>query len=298
MSMNARKLPRVVLAALLALLLAPIALAGSSGTLAILIGIAMPSGLGAISQIKGPTDQRLALLASSPAQAASTVAGNGLSITASPAVAGTTNAGAAAGGTITLMAGAAAQKTSGNANGGDIDLVPGAGVGTGTLGLVKIPAGGSTTKIMPSGVIYVNVTPASTAGTSEETLMSYSLPANALNANGRALRITAVCSTAANANNKGLKILFGAASVADNGIKAVNNGSIILSGIVIRTGASTQLAFGGSDSRGTGLDIHDNTLTTSAAETLSNAVTIALRGTTPTSAGDITAYALIIEMLN
>lgn len=64
-----------------------------------------------------------------------------MAITASPAVASTDTAGAAAGGSITIRAGAAARNTSGNANGGDIDLVPGAGIGTGTAGQVVFPHG-------------------------------------------------------------------------------------------------------------------------------------------------------------
>lgn len=85
--------------------------------------------------------------AETPAQAASTVAGNGIAITASPAVAGSTNAGAAAGGTITLTAGAAAQKTSGSAAGGDILGVLGAGVGGGRTGLFQL---GGTTSSYPA----------------------------------------------------------------------------------------------------------------------------------------------------
>ncbi|TAL45423.1 MAG: hypothetical protein EPN91_02095 [Salinibacterium sp.] len=72
--------------------------------------------------------------ATAPTQAASTVAGANASLTASAATAGSTNAGAAAGGAVTITGGAAAQKTSGNARGGNINLTPGAGVGTGTAG--------------------------------------------------------------------------------------------------------------------------------------------------------------------
>lgn len=73
-------------------------------------------------------------------QGASALAGNGLAITADPAIAGNTNAGAAAGGSVTITAGNAARLTSGDANGGNIVLAPGAGIGTsGRRGQVTLP---------------------------------------------------------------------------------------------------------------------------------------------------------------
>ncbi len=87
------------------------------------------------------------------AAAASTQAGNGFNITAAPAIAGTTNAGAAAGGSVTITAGNAARLTSGNANGGSIVLVGGAGIGTGTQGLVAI---GGTTSSFPAFNFFSN----------------------------------------------------------------------------------------------------------------------------------------------
>lgn len=85
------------------------------------------------------------ILSLSRTQQASSIAGNGLAITADPAIAGSSNAGAAAGGSVTITAGAAARLTSGNANGGNINLVPGAGIGTGTAGQVVGPSFASTT---------------------------------------------------------------------------------------------------------------------------------------------------------
>lgn len=105
--------------------------------------------------------------AGTPAQAASTVAGLNSSFTASNAVAGTTNAGAAAGGAVAVTAGNAAQKTSGNANGGSITLTPGTGVGTGTpgnivlAGHVTVPTGAAGlagTATLNLGTVTVNTT--------------------------------------------------------------------------------------------------------------------------------------------
>ena len=74
------------------------------------------------------------LTATTSTAAASTQAGNGLNVTAAPAIAGTTNAGAAAGGSVRITAGNAARLTSGNANGGSVILVDGTGIGTGVRG--------------------------------------------------------------------------------------------------------------------------------------------------------------------
>ena len=80
-----------------------------------------------------------------PTAAASTTAGANYSIVASNATAGTTNAGAATGGSVNLTAGNAARLTSGNAPGGNINLTPGSGIGTGTSGYVIIPGNSSST---------------------------------------------------------------------------------------------------------------------------------------------------------
>ena len=74
-------------------------------------------------------------------QQTASVAGNGLEVRADDAVAGSSTAGAAAGGVLTLQSGAAARLTSGNANGGNINLVTGTGIGTGTAGQVVVPDG-------------------------------------------------------------------------------------------------------------------------------------------------------------
>jgi hypothetical protein len=81
------------------------------------------------------------ITASSPTQGASATVGSGFNIVASPAIAGNTNAGAAAGGAVTITSGNAARLTSGNANGGNINFTPGAGIGTGLTGSVVVTTG-------------------------------------------------------------------------------------------------------------------------------------------------------------
>jgi len=89
--------------------------------------------------ITGRADGTAPTLSSiSRTQITTALAGNGLAITADPAIAGSSTAGAAAGGSVTITAGDAARLTSGNANGGDINLLGGAPVGTGTYGSIWI----------------------------------------------------------------------------------------------------------------------------------------------------------------
>ncbi|RJQ26425.1 hypothetical protein C4577_03675 [Candidatus Parcubacteria bacterium] len=70
------------------------------------------------------------LTATAPTQTTDTQAGVGWAITASDAVAGSSNAGAASGGSVTIVAGDAKRLTSGNSQGGSINLKCGLGVGS------------------------------------------------------------------------------------------------------------------------------------------------------------------------
>lgn len=101
-----------------------------------------------------PADEPLILNPTSPATAASSAVGSAAVLSASSAVAGDTNAGAAAGGAVSITAGNAARFTSGdaaggavtitggnaigNANGGNIDLTAGSGSGSGEEGQVYL----------------------------------------------------------------------------------------------------------------------------------------------------------------
>lgn len=83
----------------------------------------------------------LAILSTINTQGASTLAGTAVTINSSNAIAGSSNAGAAAGGAITVTAGNAARLTSGNAAGGAITLLAGVGIGTSAGGAVNITGG-------------------------------------------------------------------------------------------------------------------------------------------------------------
>ncbi len=95
------------------------------------------SGMKVIGKADGIAPE---LKAISRTQITTALAGNGLAITADPAIAGSATAGAAAGGSVTITAGDAARLTSGSAIGGSIFLIPGTSIGTSQLGGVYFDA--------------------------------------------------------------------------------------------------------------------------------------------------------------
>lgn len=146
--------------------------------------------------------------------------------------------------------------------------------------------------VMPI-LLYSNTTQAAaTAAATAQTLMSYSLPAGALNEDGRSVRIRAVFSTAATTNVKTFIIKFGSTIVATSAASAfANSTEAVLEAVVTRTGAATQ------DSYGTFFTTDTTSTTTrggasalaTPTETLSAAVTIAVVGTQGSAAIDIFA---------
>lgn len=78
-----------------------------------------------------------------PTAAASSQAGEAFTVFASDAVAGLSNAGAAAGGTLNLEGGDAKRLTSGNGNGGNVVVKAGDAVGSGTQGAVVLTRSGA-----------------------------------------------------------------------------------------------------------------------------------------------------------
>lgn len=147
------------------------------------------------------------------------------------------------------------------------------------------------------GVLTVNTTQAGTTSvTTEEDLWSYSLPANTLNANGRGVRITAFGSFAANGNTKTLRLKFGGSNIVSYAI-ATNNSGWEASGIVIRTGASTQLA-GGNKLLTNSATLLSSGIVTPAEDTTA-AIVIKVTGTNGTaSANDIVFRGAVVELLN
>ncbi len=87
----------------------------------------------------------VSLTASTPTQTASAQAGTGFNFVAAPAVAGSSNAGAANGGSFSFTTGDGARLTSGNGNSGDFIVQIGELVGSGTRGAFQFRSGVSNT---------------------------------------------------------------------------------------------------------------------------------------------------------
>ena len=170
--------------------------------------------------------------------------------------------------------------------------------GTGTLtgrgvlatGTTVTPGTGTATARV-GGVLHVNTTAQATTGTSEEVLATYTLPADTLSANGKAIRVTVAATTAANSNGKRVRVRFGGigGTTLLETTSTVSGESISGSVLVVRTGESSQVAFGNL--------LTSHTVST-PTQTLSSAVDIVVTGTTSTSAGDVTFAAMVVEALN
>lgn len=92
-----------------------------------------------------------------------------------------------------------------------------------------------------SGLLTASATSVGNVGAGEDDLITYTLPANTLQTNGKCLRITAWGMTAANANNKQVKLYFGSQSVCTLATSAnANANAWVIVATVIRTGAATQ----------------------------------------------------------
>jgi hypothetical protein len=161
------------------------------------------------------------------------------------------------------------------------------------VALSTMQVGTGTATAAPNGTLTTSTTTAQTAAdTVETTLWTYSLPANTLSANGKGVRIVAWGTTGATANGKTIKLYFGGTTLVTAG-NALNNGQWKVNGLVLRSGAATQvgtadLVFGGWAGAAA--------TATAPAETLSGAVTIRVTGTNGTAAaGDIVFKGAVVE---
>lgn len=173
------------------------------------------------------------LTAGAPDQTASAQAGNSVAIAASDAVAGSSNAGAAAGGNVTRTAGDAKRLTSGNANGGDIIDTPGAGIGTGTAGkyIVRQPGGVAGTDEVQ---IYDDGT--------ESIIQSKQTAGLYLrSANGNGVRIIDFASGSRMDSDTGT--LFVAGNTGDIVVGASTVSSLVLTNTVARLGSGSLFGF-------------------------------------------------------
>lgn len=140
----------------------------------------------------------------------------------------------------------------------------------------------------------VQTTSTGNVGTGEDTLLSYTMPANTLFLNDHVVRITAWGTTAANANNKTIKLIFGSTTIISSGALGINAQDWKIEAVVVRTGASTQGAIATYFNE-TPTMVGPNY--TTPAETLSGTVVIKCTGEATTT-DDILQKGFIIEILN
>lgn len=146
------------------------------------------------------------------------------------------------------------------------------------------------------GALLVSYANQATTGTTEQTLASYSLPPNTLGAITAGLRVRAFFSTAGNGNNKTFKLTFGSATMT-TATRPLNNGFIRAEATVFRTGASAQYWFGEYLSGTASTWDSESPSAGTMTETDTSAITIAVKGTTPTASGDLTLKAWTVEVL-
>lgn len=143
-------------------------------------------------------------------------------------------------------------------------------------------------------ILDSNVTQYSTpADTTAHDAMTYSLPANTLNADGKILRITAFGGLGATANGKTIKMFFGSTQIAIK-VTSLNNYKWHMTGIVVRTGATTQICNTISSFSNTMID---SGFSTTEDETGEIIIKITAKNSIA-AAGDIIVDTMFVESLN
>ncbi len=134
--------------------------------------------------------------------------------------------------------------------------------------------------------LSVNATAVATAGTSEESTRSYTIPAGFFGTNGKGLEFEAVVTTAANANNKQVSIDFGGTTIADATALLLNDATILIRGRIWRRASNSQIAIIEIESDDALLP--RTVVFATATETDAGTIVLALRLATPDNAGDAT----------
>jgi hypothetical protein len=146
------------------------------------------------------------------------------------------------------------------------------------------------------GVLYRGITPVGTPASGvQTTLMTYTLRKGVLDVDGKAIRVTAFGTTGANANTKRIILSFGTTGIVDTGAIAANGKNWRISAVIMRTGATTQIANGVAK---ISTDL-DETYRATPTNTLANELVILVSGINGAPvADDIVQEGMIIELLN
>lgn len=150
--------------------------------------------------------------------------------------------------------------------------------------ILGIKAGASSNDAAVGGTLYVDSGTHANSGTTETDLTSYSVPANTLSANNMRLEFEAWVWVASNANTKTIKFKWGSTTINLGAFMPAADSLIHARGFVVRTGAATQDIF---ISYNLSEVVGASERFTTAAETLSSAVTLKFTGQSSAASNDI-----------
>lgn len=170
------------------------------------------------------------------------------------------------------------------------------GVKTFNDGAALLKAGNGTATFLARGVLNLQHNAVGTgADTTEITAHTYTLPANSLSANGKAVRVRAWGTTAANANNKTWKLQWGGTDIYTTGAVAANAKNWAIEATIIRTAAGAQDIHVTGHFNGA-LITASNITTATENEATDLAITSRIQNGTA-SANDIVEEGFIVEFL-
>jgi hypothetical protein len=169
---------------------------------------------------------------------------------------------------------------------------------TGAL-LFGVGTVGSSANQSAIGTYSKNITVVGNAAdTSEDNLMTSALPANAMNVDGRGVRVTAWGDGVSTADVTTLRAYFGATVVVSKVLTASQANTWRCVFEVLRTAATTQTATGTIYNGGTANSTAQGNA--APAETLANAITVKFTGqrATTSTANSIRQLGMIVEVFN
>ena len=145
-----------------------------------------------------------------------------------------------------------------------------------------------------NGRLTAVVTAAQNTTTAEQTLATYTLPANRIAATGDAVRIRCWGGYAANADAKNVKLYFGSTSFSSATIGTnINNRAFDYEMLVVRTGAATQIITGRL-----AVDLTPTSIQNSTSGTDSFAANQTIKCTgTGAATSDITVQGMLVEQV-
>lgn len=163
----------------------------------------------------------------------------------------------------------------------------------------SVNMGAASSRAAVGGLASINTSVVGTgADTTEDNLMTYSLLANAMSADGKTVRVTAWGDGVSTADVTTVRGYFGATAVVTKVLTASQANTWRAEFTVTRTGATAQVASGEVKNGGTAASLAQSN--SSPAETLSGAVTIKFTGQRATSsvANSIRQLGMLVEFLN